>query len=205
MSDEKQIYVDLDDVLSETGRAFVAVLERDFGRTVDFEDMESFDLGASFNLSHKELAAFFVAAHRDEVLSGLDPMAGAVDVLNDWAMAGYEISIVTGRPPSTEAASRRWLDRHQVPHHSLTFVDKYSRDIHPGAGVEEKTAPVSLETLAQRQFSFAVEDSMDMARFMAGTVGVEVSLIDRPWNRKSARVEGVSRCVNWQEVRALFP
>ena len=205
MSPPEQIYVDFDDVLSETGRAFVTVLEREFGRTVAFEDIVSFDLGRSLDLNPDELAEFFVAAHRDEVLDRVEPMAGALEVLNSWVRGGYEISIVTGRPPSTEEASRRWLDRHRVPFHSLTFVDKYPRDIHPGAGVSETTEPVSLETLAARRFSFAVEDSMKMARFLAETVGVEVCLIDRPWNRELVGVEGVSRCLNWRQVRGLFP
>ncbi len=205
MSASKQVYVDLDDVLSETGRGFVEVLAREFGRTVEFEDMESFNLGISFGLDRKELEAFFVAAHREEVLEALAPMDGAIDVLAEWAEAGHRISILTGRPPSTEDVSRRWLERHRVPHHSLRFVDKYSHEIHPGAGIEETTPPVSLDELAKEDFLFAVEDSMDMARFLADTVGVPVSLMDRPWNRHPEPIDGISRCESWREIGKLFP
>jgi hypothetical protein len=51
------IYVDFDDVLCETARALVALLQSHFGRTVAFDDVISFDLAVSFGLNLRFCAA----------------------------------------------------------------------------------------------------------------------------------------------------
>jgi len=95
------IYVDMDDVLGQTARAFAAVFERDYGRKVDLEEIESFDLGISLGLSPERLAAFMRSVHRPEVLAEIEPMEGAVEALEAWVDDGYEVPVVTGRPPGT--------------------------------------------------------------------------------------------------------
>ncbi len=47
--------------------------------------------------------------------------------LERWSRAGYEIHLLTGRPPTTENATRDWLATHAIPHVQLDFVDKYGR------------------------------------------------------------------------------
>ena len=76
--DSPRIYVDLDDVLCETARAFLGILERDYGKTVDFEDIAWFDLGRSFELEPPVLEDFMRKVHEPEVLSAMKPVDGAV-------------------------------------------------------------------------------------------------------------------------------
>ena len=40
----KSIYVDMDDVLTDSTEAFLAVLEQDFGKKVAFDEILDFDL-----------------------------------------------------------------------------------------------------------------------------------------------------------------
>ena len=63
LSASRRVYVDLDDVLAETGRAFLEVLERHFDRRVAFDEIHHFDLGRSFGLTPDELAEFMRRAH----------------------------------------------------------------------------------------------------------------------------------------------
>jgi len=53
------IYVDFDDVFSDTTCAFLEILEVEFGKRVNFEDIFSFDLQASFGLGESEFEHFF--------------------------------------------------------------------------------------------------------------------------------------------------
>ena len=114
MSSES-IYVDLDDVLCETGRGFVEVLRTEFGKAVDFEAIHSFDLGISFGLDREELHRFMKVAHAPEVLLGMHPIEGAAEALEGWRSSGYEVRVVTGPPPETEEISRRWLADRKPP------------------------------------------------------------------------------------------
>jgi uncharacterized HAD superfamily protein len=205
--DSPHIYVDLDDVLCETARAFLGILRRDYGKTVDFEDIAWFDLGRSFGLEPPELDEFMRTVHEPEVLGSMEPVDGAVEVLEDWVAAGYEVAVVTGRPSSTYDVSREWLAEAGVPNRSLTFVDKYSRLGWPNDG----PSVVPLSELGRTQYCLAVEDSADMARFLAGELGLQVLLFDRPWNRRpppsvGAEATGeIHRCNNWREIAERFP
>ena len=103
MSENHRIYVDFDDVLSESARALTKVLQQHYAKTVAFDDITSFDLSVSFGLTAREYAHFMHLAHDPNLLSALEPIGGAVDALNELVSMGYEIAIITGRPAETTA------------------------------------------------------------------------------------------------------
>jgi len=198
--------VDLDDVLAETAQHLVGALARHFGRVRRFEDTLHFDLQRAFGLSAAEHESFMELVHRDDELEAIAPRPGAATVLERWRAAGCEVAVMTGRPPSTEAVSRRWLARHGFAHDRLGFVDKYGRRDWRGG----RRRGLPLAALAGHGFSLAVEDSPSTASFLAGRLRVPVALLDRPWNRdpealgSDARAR-VVRCRDWSEVAGRFP
>lgn len=195
-SGPERMYVDLDDVISRTTDTYGAVIEREFGRQVRFEDLVSFDLKISFGLTDKEFHYFFDLVHQPDVLMGYEPVPGAVAMLDGWADAGHEIDIVTGRPYFAREASLAWLERHRVPFTDFTMVDKYNR-----AG-NNSSSVITKEQLGQRHYDLAVEDSRETAMFLADTMGVFVMLYDRPWNRHPVNHRNIQRIYSWQEISA---
>ena len=123
----------------------------------------------------------------------------AIDVLKDWATQGCHIAIVTGRPTATYEPSLNWLDKHDVPYHSFTMVDKYSRE----SG--DKSIAISLEDLSDMDFSLAVEDSASMAQHISQQMGIPVALVDRPWNRTADLNAKINRYTSWQHIQKDFP
>lgn len=199
---EKRIYIDLDDVICETARGFLEVLRADFGKDVEFDAIHAFDLGVSLGLDRVELQAFMEAVHEPEVLLAMAPIAGAVEVLDEWRAAGHELRVVTGRPPESLDVSRRWLAEWEVPYDGLTFVDKYSRELPDWT----ETSVVKLDDLVDEGFAFAVEDSLEVAKRLAGELGFQVLLMDRPWNQTApGDVETLDgklvRCRSWEDIR----
>jgi uncharacterized protein len=196
-----KIYVDLDDVLCETGRELSRLARRLHGRSVDFDEMTSFDLGLAFGLNPDELAAFMTSANAPDLLANLEPMEGAVEVLTEWHRLGYEVHVVTGRPPITARASKQWLERHDIPHSSIIFVDKYGRG-------DSSHGHIPLGSLSDIGFCFAVEDSPSFVRYLSERLGIFVAMLDRPWNRacsfESKIAPGVKRCFNWRDVMETF-
>lgn len=194
MPRSRTIYVDMDDVLCETARGCLGIIERVFGKRVAYEQLTDFNLGNSCELSSEETAALYHVVHHPDELLKLEPVKGAITVLNQWIAAGFEIAIVTGRPPATYEPSLEWLAREQVPYHSFTVVDKYGRF------TTETTIAVSLPALATRQFAFAVEDSPTMATYLAEQMKVPVRLFDRPWNRATVEHPNITRHNHWFEI-----
>jgi uncharacterized HAD superfamily protein len=188
------LYVDIDDVLAETTRALAELARSHFGKTVDFEAMHSFDLGVSLGLDHAELSLFMEAAHQPDFLRALAPIEGAQSALDAWHEAGAEIHVVTGRPPDSRPCTEAWLSAHGIRHHRLELVDKYGR--YPGSRSVRK------EHLIGRRYHFVIEDSADMARFLAEGTGAQVLLFDRPWNRGAGPLgAGITRVHSWTEIR----
>jgi uncharacterized HAD superfamily protein len=191
-----RIYVDIDDVLCQTALALTAVLEEHFGRRIAFEEVKWFDLARSFGLSGADHARLLELAHDPSVLSGYEPVAGAREVLTSWSGRGYDLALCTGRPPSTEAATRAWLAEHRMPYSAVYFVDKYGR--------HRDEDSMDLEDVAAMEFALAVEDSHEMATFLTRAAGIPVALIDRPWNRTETDAR-IVRCATWSEVGRAFP
>jgi uncharacterized HAD superfamily protein len=95
------IYVDIDDVLADTSGALIDLAESTFGKKVAFNDLKSFDLKVSFDLTQEEYEHFLNLAHKPNEILGLDPYTEAIDAVRRWTASGHAISIITGRPTST--------------------------------------------------------------------------------------------------------
>ena len=206
MSATKQVYVDLDDVLSETGRAFLEVLQREFGKQVEWDDIHDYDLGVSLGMDEAQLTRFMHAVHRPEVLAAVEPMAGSLGALRAWAEQGYEIEVVTGRPSATRQVTLEWLTTREVPHHALIHVDKYAWE-------EEllgTSSGVPLIQLAGNGYCLAIEDSAEVSIHLTEILDAPIVVLDRPWNRR--RLEAypdlngrIVRCETWQQIFERFP
>lgn len=203
-----RIYVDFDDVLAKTALAFTRLLEETFGKRVALEEITSFDLSKSFDLTQEEIDHFMVEAHRPERLLAVEPMEGAVDVLSAWHAQGCEIDVLTGRPPASGEVSREWLRRHGVPHSELYFVDKYSR--YDQTAWEGHGRVLQMSELHGDTYDVVVEDSLKTASYLAEATPARILLFDRPWNRDvsalpESTVARIERCRDWDEAATVFP
>jgi len=201
MNDSPRIYIDLDDVLCETALMLTRLVNREFNKDVRFDEIVSFDLAASFSLNKKEEARLFEMFHDADILQSLEPVGGALEAVREFETNGFDVHVVTGRPPTTHAASMEWLRQREVPHVDLTFVDKYLRG---HAHVDDVTT-LSLDELKDLHFALAIEDSLTMARFLAGEMDLPVLLLDRPWNGGDIAMPpssrgAITRCNGWSEA-----
>jgi len=196
----KTIYIDLDDVLCETARHFLRIVEREFGRRFDYEQLTQFDIGTACALSAHERDALYRIVHNPDELMQMVPIDAAIAGLKQWRDAGFEIAIVTGRPPYSYEASLAWLARQRVPFDSFTMVNKYSR-----FDTSEQTVAISLDELAARKYAWAVEDSLPMAEFLAGRMDLPVALVDCPWNRSPRSHVKVNRHTDWKTITHSMP
>jgi len=200
----RRIYVDIDDVLARTIENLIDLLEETHARRIEIEDVRHFNLERSFGLTEAEHRALMERAHSDVVIESIAPMPGAPEVLSGWEDAGHRITLITGRPPTTNAASRRWLDRHEIPHASLHHLDKWNRPSWNHSGLPA----LRFDEIPALELDFAVEDSLDTAVRLVEEFGIPVALMDRPWNRDLDGVspearEGLVRCADWQAVEEV--
>jgi len=187
------LYVDVDDVLAETTRALARLAAERFGKSVAFDAMHSFDLRISIGLTEGEYQRFMEAAHEPDFLLSLPVVGGAATVLTEGRELGFEISVITGRPPATRGVTEEWLHGQGIVFDALEMVDKYGR--HGGEAVVERHA------LSERAYDLAIEDSADLACFLVEGATRSALLMDRPWNRSHTELpDAVERVTSWSEI-----
>ena len=123
-----RIYVDFDDCLCETGRAFSKLVLEMFNKHVPYDQILYFELDRSFDLDAEQYERFMLRAHEPEILLSYDATPGAAETINEWISCGHEVSIITGRPSSVYEPSRIWLDEHGLKNARLYCLNKYGRD-----------------------------------------------------------------------------
>jgi len=199
----RRVYVDFDDVLCETANTIMEVANRRYGRAVRFDDIHSFNIALSFDLTQRQVDDVIAELHEPDTLLRMPMLTGARDTIARWQAQGCEIVVVTGRPPPCREASEQWLEEHAIPYAELIFVDKYSRH-----GDEDEDC-LSLPELKELDFCLAVEDSPEMAAFLAREMGIPTVLFARPWNAAphatGALPQNVRRCGSWQEISEAIP
>ena len=122
-----KIYVDIDDVMSETARALCILATREFHRHVVYEDVWQFNLQDVFTLSNEEMERFVQLSHSPDSIQSYAQVPGAVEGVKTLRAAGYHVDLVTGRPAFSSAATSAWLTSVGLPNEEVTYVDKYGR------------------------------------------------------------------------------
>ncbi|MCR4598592.1 MAG: 2-dehydropantoate 2-reductase [Acetatifactor sp.] len=196
-----KIYVDYDDCLCETARAFTEIAARLFGKNVPYEKVQFFNLQDSFQLNDEEYEQLMTEGHRPEILLSYEETPGASQTLNEWMDQGHEIFIITGRPYSSFEASRRWLDEHGLEKVNLYFLNKYGRD----SFIKNSDFNLELEDYYKMHFDYAIEDSPKAFRFFEHLPELKVMVYDRPWNQ-TCELPGTNyrRCMNWEEIKSAI-
>jgi len=199
-----KLYIDMDDVLCETARALTALAEREFGKTVDMEELTTFNLERALDLTPEQTELLMHKAHQPEILGTLKPRDGALAALTSFIERSIEIVVVTGRPPSSGDVSLEWLLKHRMPYDDFFHMNKYGRR----EPADSTVRVLQMHEVVEQRFTLAVEDAGEVAATLAGQYGLPVALLDRPWNRLEAlrdlEEDGlITRCTGWPEVEQL--
>ncbi|MBO4457039.1 MAG: 2-dehydropantoate 2-reductase [Butyrivibrio sp.] len=193
-----KFYVDFDDCLCETARAFTVLVKRLFGKDVPYEKVHFFNLQQSFELTDDEYEKLMLEGHRTKELLAYDETPGASEVLNELIDKGHEVFVITGRPASSYDASRRWLDEHGLERATLFCLNKYGRD----SFIKNSDFNLELDDYYKMSFDYAIEDSPMAFKFFDHLPELKVLVVDRPWNRECELPgENYTRCSDWKTIR----
>lgn len=197
-----RIYVDFDDVVAETARGLAGLLYREYGRRVAYDDIAFFDLRKSFQLDAEAYRTFMEKAHESDILQELDEAPGACAALRAWLDDGLSPVVVTGRPASSHAATRHWLDRRGLSGLPILHVDKYNRELGPP---NPDVATLRFDELHALAFDVAVDDAPTALDLLAESRLCPFVIFDRPWNRSYVPVDASTpRAADWSALDRLI-
>lgn len=192
-----KIYIDFDDVISETALYFTKLAREMFGIDKSYEDFKFFNIQQTFNLDDEQYEKILAAGHLPETLLDFEETPGASETINKWYDEGHEIFVITGRPFNAYEPSRQWLDEHNLKRIPLYCVDKYGREqFYSGCSYN-----MTLADLYNMTFDFAVEDSPAAFEHILHFKNCKTAVFDRPWNKDAELPNsGFVRCAGWKEV-----
>lgn len=137
------ILVDLDNVLINTGQAWVDILNEKYGTNVDYDDVTEWDI-----------TKFFPTLTRDEVYEPLStgdvwsraaPIPGAVDALNKMISDGHDVYVATAS--SLNTIGKKWKEVLQkffpMIHHNNVIIANKKQMIKADVLIDD--APFNLE------------------------------------------------------------
>jgi acid phosphatase class B len=130
----------------------------------------------------------------DEYLSGIVPMEGAIEVLDEMDAAGDERFAVTGRPPALEKMTYKALELcypGKFPEGSVTFID------HSTASDAANTL-TKVEIALEKKATHIVDDYEYHLRLMAAA-GITPLLFGKgyKWNESAT---GLDRVEDWWKL-----
>lgn len=176
-----RIAVDIDSTLHHYWDVLSAISLRRFGVELPYE--EQFTWGIT-RLRPDQLALCIDESHSDENILAGRPYPGAVETVRRWSAGGHFIHIASHRSDSCAPATRRWLDRVEVPVDELCCsYDKVARCTELGIDLLIDDSPLNLSAALER--------------------GIAVATIVHPWNADFCEVEDVIGARDWAELATL--
>ena len=180
------IGIDLDEVLSCFVRSFLIHYNQKHGTDFREEDFRSYDfedtIGGNLESTILERNDFFGSPEFDSIT----PVAGSIESVDSLSQS-HGLYVVTSRVSELKDRTLDWLDRY--------YRNKFRDVILTGDAVHagKCTKPEICMNLGVELF---VEDNLKYAKSFIDS-GMEVLLLDRPWNRSGD--VGV-RVYNWGEI-----
>ena len=137
------ILVDLDNVLINTGQAWVDVLNKRYGTTVKYSDVSEWEITKFFpNLSRDEV---YAPLSTGEVWSCASPIDGAQDGLKKLIADGHDVYVVTAS--SLNTIGKKWKEILQkffpIIKHNNVIVASHKQMISADVLIDD--APFNLE------------------------------------------------------------
>ncbi|MDK2816243.1 MAG: hypothetical protein PWR22_872 [Moorella sp. (in: firmicutes)] len=119
---------------------------------VNAEILRSYDVSLDVYPFPELPAGFFSTTEGLTLLARAKPLAGAAEVLKNYALHGHEIIYITSRPVIAANITREWLAAHGFPRGSIVFLPRGYKKVfaaHYGIGLFFEDDPIEAAGLQE--------------------------------------------------------
>lgn len=192
------IAVDIDDVLADSARAFVAFSNQMWGLNLTEDDFDE-DYGKVWGTDRSETERRALQFHDPKVFDAFVPNPDAYTVLQGLKKS-YDLVVATSRRQTMRVVTQDWLNRH----YDGIFKGVYFSGIYDGEIVPGRFMQTKAELLISLGVHYLIDDQLKHC-IAAAEEGKEALLMgDRRWNQHPALPPNVTRCKDWQAVAEYF-
>ena len=182
-----EIGFDLDGVIADTGEAFIrmACEEHDFC-SFTLEEITTFQVEDCLDIPISVVERIFGAILRDSLATGLQPMAGAVEVITEMT-ASAPVTIITAR--SLQRPVEDWLE-HFFPGPVCANIRLVAMGHH-----DDKARYIH-----EHRLRYFVDDRAETCLQLADSA-ITPFVFSQPWNQGKHDLQSVA---SWQEIHAML-
>ena len=181
-----ELAFDIDGVVADTFRAFVATAENQYGVQLQYENITDYDFLSVLDIDEDIFNEIIDRILDDPLGMGIIPMDGAVDVLTRLMGLG-PLTLVTARP--NNGAIQKWLQEHF--------------QLNDGNGIrlnETGAHTEKLPVLKKYGIKYFVEDRLETC-YLVQEAELTPIVFEQPWNRKPHPFHTVR---TWEEIAAMI-
>lgn len=182
-----EIGFDLDGVIANTAEAFIRIAcEKHAYCSFTLEDITNFQLEECIGVPTDLVQRIFLDILEDSLATGLLPMPGAIEVLDELALHA-PITVITAR--HLEQPVIDWFDRF-FPETTRNAIRLIAMGDH-----DDK-----LRYIKDHRLKYFVDDRAETCTMLAAA-SITPLVYSHPWNRNRHSLPTVE---NWQDIRALL-
>ncbi len=189
-----KLAVDCDEVLAglldkliifHNDRYGTSLLKKDF-LSYTFRDT----IGGTFEEEHKKFTEFL----HSHYFASVQPIPNSAETLRNLKRNGFEMEIVTARPPEIINSTLEWVKLH---YRGIFSNVHFARN--PKLATNGKTkGEICLDIGADYMIEDGPEYALDVA-----SKGINVLLYDNPWNRNNTFLDNVKRVSSWKDIEKI--
>lgn len=181
-----EIGFDFDGVIANTGEAFIRMAEEHYNITVALEEITHFDIENCINMPVEIVDDIFMKIMKDSLQTGLSPMKGAVQTINEIT-SSHTMTVITAR--SMLEPVQDWFNYHLQP--------LATKKIHLVAMGDHND---KVRYAKEHNLQYFVDDRAETCEQFA-KAEFQPIVFNQPWNRGRHNLPTVS---DWNEIRQLL-
>ncbi len=184
MKPHARIGLDFDDTLIPMRAAIVDFLNKNRGTSIPLESLTNFRIMSRWGLTDVDFVA--MCNENEAIFHAHPPRPGVLETLAQWSTEST-LYVITGRPAVWIPPAKSWLERHGIQ----------VADIFSAATMGDKA-----QLALQHGITLFVEDNASAALSIAQK-GIDVLLMDAPYNRYCCSHPHIRRMKDWFEIQSL--
>lgn len=187
-----KIAIDIDEVISEFVKPYLEFHNNKFNTNHSFENINNHLFWKDLGFPQEKMQTYFDEFQdRPLFLENMPFLEGAKESIN-FLSKNNDLFIISSRPKKIWERTHGFFERN-FPGNNFKII--FSNEIH---NLNESFKSKG-EICNHFNINFLIEDSPDIA-LEAAEKGINVFLLEKPWNKEYKEHEKITKVKNWEEI-----